>query len=185
MKRAKHLTQSLVPSSCLINISSCSESLASACPAPAVGGWPSGIFSLGTFFLQQRKVLSESAHNRSGQMILFRFLLKAGPQPACRQLWLGRREPVAKCRRGLLLPWLCLPVNVHPVFCCASPRPSSPDIIFPLPQCRHLEGPTPSPHQQPNELPKAWPARHGPPVLTAQDPAGICRECASWAGAQL
>lgn len=61
MRHGKHLAQSLVPSSRLINVSPCSASLASTCKAPLVEGQQSGIVSLETSFLQQGKVLSEPA----------------------------------------------------------------------------------------------------------------------------
>lgn len=111
-----------------------------------------------------------------------------------------RWELVAKRRRGRP-PWPGRPANPRPVLqasprpgpvllcslLLASPRPSSPEMILPLPQSRLLEEPTPSPHisHQMSSQRLGQPGTPRAPVPAAQDPAGIWRECASWARAQF
>lgn len=114
-------------------------------------------------------------------MIPFSFLPEVGPQPDCRQLLFSRWELVAKCREEafLCLPPLCLPVEPYPVLCLSfAPSQFSGYYLSSSSRPGVWKSQHPHPNQQPNEPPKAWPARHSPAILMAQDPGrnwtGMC-----------
>lgn len=112
----------------------------------------------------------------------------AGAAVSLRQLVLqvGAGGQVQTRRPSLARPWLCLPANPHPVLSAprlASPRPSSSSTSVQA-SGRADDTLIPISHQMSSQR-LGQPGTPCPPVLTAQDPAGIRRECASWARAQF